>query len=34
MTEPGFYTLDVSRISEKDNVTVVHAKTLTLKILP
>jgi hypothetical protein len=34
ITEPGFCTLDVSRISERDNATVVHAEALTVKIVP
>jgi len=34
ITEPGFWTLDVSRIGERDNATVVHAKALTVKIVP
>ena len=31
ITEPGLYTLDVSRV-EDDNVTIVRAQTLTLKV--
>jgi hypothetical protein len=33
ITEPGEYTLDVSRI-EDGNKTTVHANIVTLKIVP